>query len=114
MLRLWINNKYPALLMLTLLGCGSALIYAVALAAYPLLRYAATPTQNLAMLVHSSSAARLAMAAGVLLLFAQFACGLRAVRAARHRPLTPKLIVGFALLFALLLLLVHPITSSDL
>src|SRR5215212_2666716 len=101
-MRSWANNQYPALLVLTLLGCGSALIYAVALGAYPLLRYAATPTQNLAMLVHSSSATRLAIAAGVLLLFAQFGCGLHVVRTARQPALTPKLIVGFALLFSLL------------
>lgn len=109
-----INNRSATLLALLFLGCGSALLYGAALSVYPLRSYAATPTQNLHMLVSTSMATRALIAFGVLLLFGQYALGLRLVIAAQWHPLTLRLIAGFALVFAVLLLLTHPATSSDL
>jgi hypothetical protein len=70
--------------------------------------------QNLRVLADTPVLARALIAVGIVVLFTQFTLGLRAVRGARQHRLLPLLIAGGGLLFALLLLLAYPATSSDL
>jgi hypothetical protein len=105
-----------------LLGFGSAIIYIAALLRFPLLPIYALPLQNLDKLTRSSGPAGLVLAGCVLLLFVGYASGALLLARAAGSPLDnsprrwllPLVLIGFPVLFVLLLLLVYPTTSIDL
>jgi hypothetical protein len=116
---------------LALIGLGSALCYAAALARFPLLAIYALPIQNLTKLTQASGAVGMALAAGVALLFLGYALGAAALargprdvgledsRTAQAPSLKPHVstvvvLLGFPLVFLAILLFVYPVTSIDL
>lgn len=102
---------------LILLGLGTALIYIAALWRFPLLPIYPIPLQNLDKLTRSEPLTGLALAGCALLLFIGYAAGaalLARIGDAAPARGTTALVVGFALAFLALLLLVYPTTSIDL
>src|SRR5207249_4734134 len=108
---------------LALLGIGAALLYAAALAYFPLLTIYARPIQNLDKLTRSDGRVGLALAGGVLLLFVGYSAGALALirshetldeAAGRRRWALALVVIGFPLIFLALLVLVYPATSVDL
>jgi hypothetical protein len=113
-----------------LIGVGSALCYAAALARFPLLAIYAQPIQNLTKLTNANAWSGLALSAGTLLLFLGYGAGAAVLSQLVDRSDTsrrgaqgsglksrlpmPLILLGFPLLFLALLLLVYPITSIDL
>ena len=106
--------------LIALLGIGSALVYAVALLRFPLLAIYNHPIQNLDKLTHSDGRIGLVLAGYVVLLFVGYAVGallLSGMARAGGRSGARRIalvVIGFALLFIALLLLVYPTTSVDL
>ncbi|MBK9942986.1 MAG: hypothetical protein IPP13_15380 [Kouleothrix sp.] len=108
-------------LALALAGLAAALCYAAALARFPLLAIYARPIQNLAKLTSASGWAGLALASGIIALFAGYAAGAAALarapslKAGQRAPAALiAIVLGAPLLFAGLLVLVYPTTSIDL
>jgi hypothetical protein len=109
-------------LRLALLGIGAALLYAAALAYFPLLTIYAQPIQNLDKLTRSDGRVGLALASGVLLLFVGYCAGALALirshetvgKAGGRRWALALVVIGFPLIFLALLVLVYPTTSVDL
>lgn len=114
-----ISGSLEQVLRFVLLGLGSAIVYAAALLRFPLVGIYNYPLQNLDKLTLSDRATGIVLGGSVLLLFASYATGAllldRAVELGPHggRRLAP-VVLGFPVLFIVLLLLVYPTTSVDL
>ena len=114
-----ISGSLEQVLRLVLLGLGSAIVYATALLRFPLVGIYNYPLQNLDKLTLSDRATGIVLAGSVLLLFASYATGAllldRAIALGPRggRRLAP-VVLGFPVLFIILLLLVYPTTSVDL
>src|SRR5919108_3166543 len=103
----------PGPLSLVLSGISSAMVYGALLVYFPLLTTYVYPLQNLNHLDPAEWPKGLLLIICVGLLFGGYGLGAMGVSAARRRPLAPLLIVGFPLFFVALLLLVQPVTSTD-
>ncbi len=108
-------------LVLVILGAASVICYAGALARFPLLSIYARPIQNLDKLTHADGWVGLALLVGVVSLFAGYGAGAvaladtRAEYAGRRAPWwLAAAVIGFPLVFVVLLALVYPTTSVDL
>src|SRR5436853_4441433 len=102
----------PGLPYLLLAGISSTLIYGAILLRLPLLVLYVNRIQNLNHLPPQEWPSGVLLVGCVVLLFAGYALGALDLSSARRR-LTPLLVVGFPLVFAALLLLTEPMTSTD-
>ncbi|HEX9371169.1 MAG TPA: hypothetical protein VF897_09190, partial [Roseiflexaceae bacterium] len=103
----------PKTIYLTLAGIGSALVYGAFVLRIPLLRTYTAPLLNLNHIPAADWPAGLLVAGCAALLFGGYLVGALSVSTARAQRLTPLLVVGFPLIFIALLLLAHPMTSTD-
>ena len=97
-----------------MIGFGSALVYLGALLRFPLLAIYDVPLQNLDKLTNSAPGTGLVIAGCVLLLFVGYGLGALALARGREvRGVTGAMLLGFPLIFAVILLFVYPTTSLD-
>jgi hypothetical protein len=108
-------------LVLAILGAASAICYGGALERFPLLSIYARPIQNLDKLTNADGWVGLALLVGVVSLFVGYGAGAialadaRAEYAGRRTPWWFAVaVIGFPLIFLVLLALVYPTTSVDL
>jgi len=108
-------------LVLAILGVASAICYGGALERFPLLSIYARPIQNLDKLTNANGWVGLALLVGVVSLFVGYGAGaivLADTRADYAHRRTPwwlaGMVIGFPLVFLVLLALVYPTTSVDL
>ena len=108
-------------LVLLILGAASLICYGSALARFPFLRIYAQPIQNLDKLTNANGWIGLALLVGVVSLFLGYGAGAvaladsRAESAGRRTPWwLVAIVLGFPLLFLVVLLFVFPVTSVDL
>jgi hypothetical protein len=101
-------------LYLLLVGISSALIYGALLVRFPLLELYQIPLQNLNHLKLAEWPKGLLMIGCIMFLFGGYSLGAFGLAITRPRRMTLLLLIGFPLLFVALLLLVQPVTSTDL